>query len=156
MMLPLIFFVFSVFQSANGIKCWLWHLDRLPNEQVSPDIRGVLTQCHFRMDVPCFTRKISFSAYTTVEFLSKRRNECYIDPNHGTQVRCVCDTDNCSTNCTNIVDMWRKSPDFKTTGPHAKCMDRYEKACVRDKIKPPVKGENMEEEYNRTIDEEEG
>ncbi|RCN45587.1 hypothetical protein ANCCAN_08422 [Ancylostoma caninum] len=42
--------------------------------------------------------------------------------------------------------MWKKSRDYRTEGPHAKCMNAYEEACLANKLRTPVKGETIHNE----------
>ncbi|KAL6728467.1 hypothetical protein Aduo_010239 [Ancylostoma duodenale] len=100
------------------------------------------------MDLPCYMKPITFNARTGFDFSTKERNVCYIDE-YEKHVKCVCDTDQCSTNCTQIVAMWRKSKDYEAEGAYGNCMNEYMNDCFAGKIKQPIKGETMDAELQR-------
>ncbi|EYC28489.1 hypothetical protein Y032_0007g3252 [Ancylostoma ceylanicum] len=120
----------------------------LPNSEVDIRDRVVMPQCHFQLDIPCLKDLVGFSARASVDYSVKEHNICYIDKKFDAQVRCNCDTDGCSTNCTQIVAMWKQSRDYKTQGPHAECMNAYERACLANKLRTPIRGETI---HNETL-----
>ncbi|KAL6728480.1 hypothetical protein Aduo_010251 [Ancylostoma duodenale] len=146
MFIQLLLVILPILQPTISIKCWLWHHQGMPYELVDHKHENLKPQCYFHMDLPCFTRPVTLSARAGFDHEVKEHNICYVDKWYNSQVRCVCDTDECSTNCTQIVSMWKKSENYETEGIYANCMNQYIQDCFAGKIKQPVKGETRDNE----------
>ncbi|EYB99990.1 hypothetical protein Y032_0118g713 [Ancylostoma ceylanicum] len=151
MFIPLLLVILPILQPTTSIKCWLWHHGGVPYELVTNRLDSLNPQCYFHLDLPCFMEPITFNTRAGFDYSTKERNACFIDPHEEAQLTCVCDTDECSTNCTQIVKMWRESRDYQAKGVYGDCMNQYINDCFAGKIKQPVKGETMDGELEKIL-----
>ncbi|CAJ0606817.1 unnamed protein product [Cylicocyclus nassatus] len=138
-----VFIALVALESSTALKCWKWHLQTTPY-RVSDIGEDLHPQCIFILDAPCLTKIIAHSCMTTFTFFNLAHNTCYVD--EAGFVKCVCDTDFCSSNCTYVVKLWKESEAYRDYNDTNKgsCMRAYERACKLGKIRLPVAGENIQ------------